>query len=149
MSFKNRYIFVESLSESKVVQKLLFEAGAGWGGSGKSLIPVYNRTIMIDDKLEMFAGSMVPSDYKKLTLDELVEIVKRDASEVDNSYHVCKFSNNHIYFDDTEVGLSIDEMSELLQVIRSLSHRDFEITTIDETDCDQLLPLTNLTIHFK
>lgn len=148
MSIKNRYIFVGSQFESELVQSLLFEAGAGWMLSGKKSIPFHNHNIVINDKLEMSVMGIVPSHYKEMSLYGLIEIVKRDASEVDNSYHVCKFSDNHISFEDCEVDLTISELSELLQVIRSVSHRDFEITTSDDTD-DQVFSLTNLTIHFK
>lgn len=150
MSIKNSYISVKSSSESELVQALLFEAGAGWVHGGRSTLPISSCIIMINDSLEMFYDEVVNPlvDFKELSVDELVEIVRPDASEVNNSYYVCKFSDNHISFKDSEVDFTIDELSELLQVIRSLSHRDFEITTSDDTD-DQVFSLTNLTIHFK
>ena len=149
MAIKNRYIFVESPFESALVQSLLFEAGASWPIIGEKTISLKNCIIVIDDSLEMHTMVSKPlSKYKKLDLHDLVEIVKRDVSEVDNSYHVCKFSDNHISFEDSEVEFTIDELTELLPVICALSHRDFEITTSDETD-DQVFSLTNLTINFK
>ena len=153
MSIKNRYISIKSPSESELAQSLLFEAGAGWQLIGQKTLILNSCIIVINDRLEMYTMAVTPhSGYKKLSLLELVNIVERYAPvENDNTYHVCKFSDNHISFEDCEVEMTIDEMSELLQVIRSLSHRDFEITTIDEVNCDsdQTFQLTNLNIHFK
>ena len=148
MSLENRYIHVESFFESELVQTLLFEAGASWTLSGKSAIPVSDSHIVINDRLEMQVRNVVPGGYKELSLLELVNIVQRDASvENDNMLHVCEVTDNHISFKDSEVDMTPDELSEVLRVIESLSHRDFEITTSDGDE--RVFPLANLTIHFK
>lgn len=64
--------------------------------------------------------------------------------------YVCKVSDNHISFGASEVSLTPDELSELLLVIHSISHRNFEITIRDEDiENGERFPLTNLTINFK
>lgn len=150
MSIKNRYIYVESPSESKLVQTLLFEAGASWKINGKSSISVSDSHIVINDSLEMSVRNVFPSGYKELSLLELVNIVQRDASvESGDILHVCEVVDNHISFEDSEVAMTPEELTELLPIIQSLSHRDFEITTRDEDEDEDVFPLTNLTIHFK
>ena len=150
MSIKNRYIYVESPFESELVQTLLFEAGASWVHSGQKTLPVSDSHIVINGSLEMSVENIIPGRYKKLSLLELVNIVQRDAyMENDNTMHVCKFSDNYISFEGSEVVMTPDELSEVLRVIKSLSHRGFEITTNDEAGYEQFFPLTNLTINFK
>ena len=148
MSIKNRYIYVESSFESELVQTLLFEAGAGWMHSGKSSVSVTDSHIVINDRLEMSVRNIIPKGCKELSLLELVNIVQRDASvENDNTVYICEVVDNHISFEGTEVALTPDELSEVLRVIKSLSHRDFEITTSDGDE--RVFPLANLTINFK
>ena len=150
MSIKNRYIYVESSFESELIQTLLFEAGAGWVSSGQNTVSVFDTCIAIDGNLKMFVRETRPlhSFYKELSLTELVNIVQRDAPvENDDTLHVCTVSDNHISFEDSEVALTPNELSEVLRVIESLSHRDFEITTSDGDE--RIFPLENLTINFK
>ena len=147
MSIKNRYIYVESSFESELVQTLLFEAGAGWLHSGNSSVSVSNNHIVINDRLEMSVRNIVPSGYKELSLYELASIVTRDDSVENNTLHICDVVDNHISFEDSEVSLTPYELSEVLRVAKSLSHRDFEITTADGDD--RVFPLANLTINFK
>ena len=147
MSIKNRYIYVESSFESELVQTLLFEAGAGWMHSGKSSVSVTDSHIVINDRLEMSVRNIIPKGCRELSLLELVNIVQRDASVETETLYICEVSDNHISFEDSEVALTPDELSEVLRVIKSLSHRDFEITTSDGDE--RVFPLANLTINFK
>ena len=150
MSIKNRYIFVESPFESELVQTLLFEAGAGWMHSGKSSVPVSDSHIVINARLGMSSGNIIPDGCKELSLLELVDIVQKDDSVENNTLHICEVVDNHIGFQDSEVNLNPDELFVLLRVIRSLPNRDFEITTRDEDEADEeFFTLTNLTINFK
>ena len=147
MSIKNRYIYVESSFESELVQTLLFEAGAGWMHSGQSSVSVTDSHIVINDRLEMSVRNIIPKGCKELSLLELVNIVQRDAPVETETLYICEVSDNHISFEDSEVTLTPDELSEVLRVIESLSHRDFEITTSDGDE--RIFPLANLTINFK
>ncbi len=153
MSIKNRYIYVESSFESELVQTLLFEAGASWVSIGQNTISVFDTCILIDKNLKMFIWGTTPLSavYKELSLLELVNIIQKDDSVENNTLHICKFSDNHISFEDSEVAMTPEELTELLPIIQSISHRDFEITTRDEEglEDEERFPITNLTINFK
>ena len=118
---------------------------------GKTLFNVSNCYIEINERLEMSLRGYVPGGRKELSLLELVDIVNRDDSMENNTLHICEVSDNHVRFQDSEVNLNPDELHVLLRVIRSLTNRDFEITTRDEDGVEdgELLPITNLTINFK
>lgn len=147
MTIKNRYIQVESSFESELAQTLLFEAGAGWMHHGKSLLLVAGNRIVINEQLQMNVRNILPDGCKELSLLELVNIVQRDASVETETLYICEVSDNHISFEDSEVALTPEELTELLPIIQSISHRDFEITTSDGGE--RVFPLANLTINFK
>ena len=150
MTIKNRYIYVESTFESELVQTLLFEAGAGWLYFGKTSINVSDSHIVINEKLEMSVRAFIPEGCKELTLHELATMNTGETAMETETLHVCKVSDNYISFEDSEVAMTPDELSELLRVIHSISHRDFEITIKDEdVENGERFPLTNLTINFK
>lgn len=77
---------------------------------------------------------------------ELLDIMEEIAVE-DKHLHICTVYDNHISFEDTEVSLTPNELSEILRIIQALPDRDVVITIRDE-DTEEIFQLTNLSIEF-
>ena len=83
-----------------------------------------------------------------LGLIDMMEEMEEIAVE-DKHLHICTVYNNYISFEDTEVSLTPNELSEILRIIKALPDRDVVITIRDEdTEDEEVFPLTNLSIEF-